>query len=157
MAVAYELFLRARAGETIDVAALDREVASLGTGLRAERFVGDGGDPEHPRGVDLALEEGAPVERLLDAAFRIAPALGLEVFDPQSGQAVTEAQRDHVAARYAEVCSYRADTLGEAGVQPLLPAPTTPAAARTRLHVWLIVAGIIVAFLLLARSCRLFV
>jgi hypothetical protein len=156
VAVAYELFLRARDSGTIEVAALDREVATLGPGLRAERFVGEGGDPEHPRGVDLALEEGESIERLLDAAFRLAPALGLEVFDPNGGEAVTPAQRDRVAARYDEMCSYRADTLGEVGRQPL-PALAPPAAARTRLHVWLIVAGILVAFLLLARGCRWFV
>ncbi|MBI5477556.1 MAG: hypothetical protein HY906_01800 [Deltaproteobacteria bacterium] len=156
MAVAYELFLRARDQGTIEVAALEREIAALGPGLRAERFVGEGGDPEQPRGVDLALEEGESIERLLDAAFRLARTLGLEVFDPNSGEAVSEAQRDRVAAHYAEVCAYRADTLGEVGRQPL-PAPATPASARTRVHVWLIVAGIIVAFLLLARGCRWFV
>jgi len=151
--VAYELFLRARDDGSVDVAALERELAALPKGLRAERFVGEGGDPSRPRGVDLALEEGESIEKLLDAAFRLAPALGLQVFDPTSGEAVTEAQRDRVAARYAEVCAYRADTLGEVGLQPL-PAPTVPASARTRVHVWLIVAGIIVAFLLLARGCR---
>jgi hypothetical protein len=106
--------------------------------------------------VDLALDEGESIEKLLDAAFHLAPQLGLQVFDPTSGEAVTEAQRDHVAARYAEICAYRADTLGEVGRQPL-PAPATPATARTRVHVWLIVGGIIVAFLLLARGCRWFI
>ena len=153
MAVAYELFLRARDQGTIDVADLERALATLGPGLRAERFVGEGGDPEHPRGVDLALEEGASIERLLDAAFRLASQLGLEIFDPNGGEAVTESQREHVAARFTEMCSYRADTLGEVGRQPL-PPPTITTGSRTRMHVWLIVAGIIVAFLLLARGCR---
>jgi hypothetical protein len=156
VAAAYELFLRVRDSGTIDVAALEREIAALGPGLRAERYVGEGGDPAQPRGVDLALEEGESIEKLLDAAFRLAPLLGLQVFDPNSGEAVTGAQRDRVAARYAELCSYRADTLGEVGMQPL-PPPATTAVARTRVHVWLIVAGIIVAFLLLARGCRWFV
>jgi hypothetical protein len=156
VAAAYELFLRARADASVDVAALEREVAALPRGLRAERFVGEGGDPARPRGVDLALEEGEAIEKLLDAAFHLATELGLQVFDPMSGEAVTDAQRDRVAARYAELCTYRADTLGEVGMQPL-PAPTVPASARTRVHVWLIVAGIIVAFLLLARGCRWFI
>ena len=156
MAVAYELFLRARDQGTIDAAELERVIAALGPGVRAERFVGEGGDPEHPRGVDLALDEGESIERLLDAAFRLAPQLGLEVFDPNGGEAVTETQRDRVAERYAEMCAFRADTLGEVGRQPL-PAPARGPGSRTTLHVWLIVAGIIVAFLLLARGCRWFV
>ena len=151
--VAYELFLRTRDQATIDLAELERATATLGPGLRAEPYVGEGGDPAHPRGVDLALEEGGAIERLLDAAFPLARQLGLEVFDPNGGEAVTEAGRERVEARYAEMCAYRADTLGEVGLQPL-PAPTVPASARTRVHVWLIVAGIIVAFLLLARGCR---
>jgi hypothetical protein len=155
VAPAYELFLRARDDGVIDGAALERETAALGPGLRAEAYVGEGGDPAHPRGVDLALEEGESIEKLLDAALRLAAALGLQVFDPASGEAVTEAQRDRVAARYAELCSYRADTLGEVGVQPL-PTPASTTGARTTVHVWLIVAGIIVAFLLLARGCRWF-
>jgi hypothetical protein len=51
------------------------------------------------------------------------------------------------------MCSYRADTLGEVGRQPL-PTATPTVGSRTTLHVWLIVAGIVVAFLLLARGCR---
>jgi hypothetical protein len=156
VAVAYELFLRTRDQRTIDGAELERAIASLGPGLRAERFVGEGGDAEHARGLDLAIEEGEAIEKLLDAAFRLAPQLGLEVFDPNGGEAVTESQRDRVAERYAEMCSYRADTLGEVGRQPL-PPPVTTTGSRTTLHVWLIVAGIVVAFLLLARGCRWFV
>lgn len=153
VAVAYELFLRAPDRGTVDLAELQRAIATLGPGLRAERFVGEGGDPAHPRGVDLALDEGGSIERLLDAALRLAPQLGLEIFDPNGGEAVTESQRERVAARYAELCSYRADTLGEVGPQPL-PAPTATTGSRTTLHLWLIVAGIVVAFLLLARGCR---
>jgi hypothetical protein len=154
--VAYELFLRARDPATIDAAELERATAALGPGLRAEPYVGDGGDPAHPRGVDLALEEDAPIERLLDAAFALAPRLGLEVFDPNGGEAVTAAGRERVEARYAELCAYRADTLGEVGPAPL-PLPVSATGNRTTLHVWLIVAGIVVAFLLLARGCRWFV
>jgi hypothetical protein len=154
--VAYELFLRTRDQATLDVAALERVVATLGPGLRAELYVGEGADPAHPRGVDLALDEGESIERLLDAAFTLAEQLGLEIFDPHSSEAVTAAQRDRVVERYAEMCSYRADTLGEVGQQPL-PAPLTTTGSRTTLHVWLIVAGIVVAFLLLARGCRWFV
>jgi hypothetical protein len=152
----YELFLRAPAGGGLGADELRAALsAHAQPGIRVDTFVGEGGDPARPRGVDLALTEDGGVDGLLEAAFALAQALGLEVYDPQLASEVTELDRDRVRANCDEVRTFRADTLGEAGLLAGLPAPAP--AGRTRLHLWLLIGGIIVAFLLLARGCRHFV
>jgi hypothetical protein len=152
----YELFLRPPPGTIPDAAQLAAALTDLEPGVRGELIpaAAAGEASVAPQGLDLGLEAGAPIERLLDAAFRVAGALDLEVFDPQGSEVVTAAGRDRVEARYAEMCSYRADTLGEVGSLPVLPLPAATPGGRTRLHLWLIVAGLVLAFLLLARGCR---
>jgi hypothetical protein len=153
VAAGYELFLRAPDGATVAAADLARAVAAhAAPGLRAEPFVGEGGDPARPRGLDVALAEDGTPSALVDAAFALAQELGLDVYDPQVGMLVSAAEKDDIRARCDEVRVFLADTLGEAGAYASLPDPAP--GSRSRLHLWLIVAGVIVAVLLLSRGCR---
>jgi len=157
VAALYELFLRAPGGATVAAEELTRVVAGAAPGVRVEPYLGEGGCAARPRGADLSLGADGTVEALLDSAFALAGALGLEIFDPQLGAAVTEADRPRVRQRVEELRTFHADTLGEAGALSSLPAAApAPYASRARLHLWLLVLGAVVAFLLLARGCRYF-
>jgi hypothetical protein len=155
----YELFLRAPAGRDLAADELARALAAhAAPGVHMEPFVGEGGDAARPQGADLALGPDGATDDLLDLAFALARDLRLDVYDPQAGTEVTEAERESLRARCEAARAFRADTLGEAGSFAGLPDPVAASAAgQTRLHLWLIVAGAVVAFLLLARGCRYFV
>jgi hypothetical protein len=159
VAALYELFLRVPAGATLAAEELTRAAAAgAAPGVQVELYLGEGRDPRRPRGADLTLTADGDPEALLKVAFGLAAGLGLEVFDPQLGAAVTEADGERVRAHCEELRTFHADTLGEAGALAHLPATVpVPDARRARLHLWLLVLGVVVAFLLLARGCRYFI
>ena len=95
-----------------------------------------------PLGLRLTPDEGRDIVRLTELGRHDSQELADVLISPDvRGFGLVETKN---AARIA-------DTLGEIGTMPLGPVAS---GSRTGLHVWLIVAGIIVAFLLLARGCR---
>lgn len=156
MAGSYELFLRVADGGSIAAEELTRILDERRLeGVTAEPFIGDTGDATRPRGLDLALGPAGGVDALLDVAFDVARELGLEVYDPQLGSAILASDRERVRGHCEDILAFRADTLGDAS--QLVGAPPPPAGSRTTLHLWLIVGGVVVAFVLLARGCRYFI
>lgn len=138
----YELFLRReRALDEGELAALRERVAGA-PGINLE-VVQRGGTP---RGVDLAVEiaqhDGAAA--LCEAAFALAAAYGLSVYDPQLAATVTAADGERVARRFAETAAYAEAAIGGPPPPPRSLAPGARA--------WLTIGAGIAALVLLGKA-----
>ncbi len=142
-ATRYELFLRAPGALAAEaLAAIEEEVARAGPALSAEPYL-EGGEA---RGVDLAaeLEQPEAAAALCGAAFRLAAAHDLAVFDPQLGRAVSEGEVALIEAQAARTSAY-------AELAPLSPAASGRALSSSA-RLWVIVIGALVVLFALARA-----
>jgi hypothetical protein len=168
MPVAYELMLRARPAVAVDPARLAAVLAEHGlteaagesvlvtrNGRVVVRCLGPEADPA---GLDLvvpAAASGALAEDLCAAAFGLARALDLQVFDPQLGRVVSVEETDAVVARLRQQSAYYTDTVGidpvDGGLRTDLPASGLVMTGRGKFY--LAVGGVLLVLALLAQLC----
>lgn len=110
------------------------------------------------RGVDCLVPGGANPglsQAACDAVFRLAGTLGLSVYDPQLGRAVTDRDVEAILARMARFASYLTETVGIDEAADLrhieVDAPRLGLSLRTRFY--LVLAGGLLLLAILARYC----
>ena len=140
----YELFLRREAGVDDELVAAARDKA--GELVRVERFEGEG---EAPSGLDLGVEVDArgASEALCEAAFALAEAHGLTVFDPQLGRTVSRDDGEAIGEQIA-----RTNAFAAAGLASLDASPRV--GSRAAAKGWLILAATIVGLIVVVRLLR---
>lgn len=138
----YELFLR-RDTELEQPEELLAEASAAE--LRAELYV-------HPhsgeaRGLDLGVDLEAPAgtARLCKAAFELAAAHGLQVFDPQLGRTVCAADQPAIEERFEQSSAF-------AVAAPVTPGADSPGLLSPSAKLWLLVIGVVVLLFLLLRG-----
>ena len=138
----YELFLRREAGVDDELVAAARDKA--GELVRVERFEG-----EAPSGLDLGVEVDArgASEALCEAAFALAEAHGLTVFDPQLGRTVSRDDGEAIGEQIA-----RTNAFAAAGLASLDASPRV--GSRAAAKGWLILAATIVGLIVVVRLLR---
>ena len=142
----YELFLRREAGVDDELVAAARDKA--GELVRVERFEGEG-TGEAPSGLDLGVEVDArgASEALCEAAFALAEAHGLTVFDPQLGRTVSRDDGEAIGEQIA-----RTNAFAAAGLASLDASPRV--GSRAAAKGWLILAATIVGLIVVVRLLR---
>jgi hypothetical protein len=141
----YELFLRREAGVDDEVLEATRQRA--GETLSVEPFAGEA--DAGARGVDLGVEADArgAAEALCAAAFDLAEAYGLTVFDPQLGRTVSRSDSEQIGEQVARTNAFATAALGSLESSPRV-------GSRAAAKGWLILAGAIVALIVAIKLLR---